>query len=195
MLKNDNYVIVDIKTLDMLSEKDNTLTPLSLYFDILKNMGYENKVLTTTYHSIACRFRKSEYKVKKLLFYLRDSGAIEIYKGRFGNYLEVVLRDCGIIDIEGGEIFLNDRKIVKTPKSKARADKGYGKFRKEVLERDNYTCQLCGSKENLEVHHKKLYAKYVRLRTVVSNGITLCEKCHDKVHRKGDVNGGELHKD
>lgn len=184
MSKNNNYIIIDTDTLDLLSENDNTLNPFSLYLEILKGMGYENRILTTSYNRISCRFRKTEREIKKNLFYLRDNGAIEIYKGRFGNCLEIVLRNCGFIEITGSEIFLNDRKIIKTPKSKARTDKGYDKFRKAVLKRDNYTCQLCGSKENLEVHHKKAYAKYIKLRTTVSNGITLCEKCHDKVHSR-----------
>lgn len=182
LLENNDYVFVDTKIIDMLSENDNKLTPFSLYLEILNGMEYENKILITSYNRLSCRFRKPEKEIKKILFSLRDGGMIEIYKGGFGNYLEIVLRDCGILEIEGGEIFLDDRKIAKTPKSKARTDKGYDKFRKSVLERDNYTCQVCGSKENLEVHHKKPYAKYIKLRTTVSNGITLCEKCHDKAH-------------
>lgn len=188
MQKNNNYVFVNTDVLDMLSESENILTPFSLYLEILKNMGYENRVLTTTYHRLSCRFMKSEDKVKKTLFHLRDNGAIEIYKSRFGNCLEIVLRDSGIVEINGEEIFLNDREVVKTPKSKSRSDKGYEKFRKEVLKRDKYECQICGSKIDLEVHHKKSYAEYPRLRTSVSNGITLCKICHNKVHSKGELN-------
>lgn len=31
---------------------------------------------------------------------------------------------------------------------------------------------------------EKGYALFPKLRTAVSNGVTLCEKCHKKIHRK-----------
>ena len=54
----------------------------------------------------------------------------------------------------------------------------YRKFTKDVLERDEYKCQCCGSTINPEVHHIKNYRQYKNLRTDVNNGITLCEKHH-----------------
>ncbi|MPM34503.1 hypothetical protein SDC9_81086 [bioreactor metagenome] len=55
------------------------------------------------------------------------------------------------------------------------------KWRKEVFERDNYTCQCCGSRKSnmLEAHHRENYANNPELRLDVSNGITLCKKCHN----------------
>ena len=57
---------------------------------------------------------------------------------------------------------------------------------KSILKRDNYHCQNCNvshSKENkLIVHHIKPWAKFPELRFEVSNLITLCEKCHKKIH-------------
>ena len=63
---------------------------------------------------------------------------------------------------------------------KKRLDPDYTNFRREVLSRDRYTCQMphCGSKHSLVVHHIKPYAKSVALRTDPNNGITLCRKCH-----------------
>lgn len=59
----------------------------------------------------------------------------------------------------------------------------YKEFIKLVLKRDNYTCQCCGEYgHNLVVHHLYAYNKYRELRTVVSNGITLCSECHNKYH-------------
>jgi hypothetical protein len=54
-------------------------------------------------------------------------------------------------------------------------------FRAKVLWRDRYTCQHCGSKDNLRAHH-------IRLRSqggtnTPRNGITLCEPCHDGLHQ------------
>ena len=52
---------------------------------------------------------------------------------------------------------------------------------KEVLERDNYTCQECGKKFDkkfLHTHHIKPISKNPSLALDVSNGITLCKNCH-----------------
>lgn len=57
----------------------------------------------------------------------------------------------------------------------------YRKWKKDVLERDNYTCQGCGVKGgNLHVDHIKQFAYFPELRTELSNGRTLCIDCHKK---------------
>lgn len=55
----------------------------------------------------------------------------------------------------------------------------YKTWRKEVFERDNYTCQRCGKRGgDLEAHHKLPFASHPELRFDVSNGETLCVYCH-----------------
>lgn len=54
----------------------------------------------------------------------------------------------------------------------------YKKWRENVFEKDNYLCQCCGSNRNLNAHHIECFSDCVDLRYEVSNGITLCEKCH-----------------
>lgn len=62
--------------------------------------------------------------------------------------------------------------------------KAYRDWRTEVFKRDNYTCQDCGNtKEFLHGHHIKSYTKFKELRHEVSNGLTLCIKCHIEYHR------------
>ena len=62
-------------------------------------------------------------------------------------------------------------------------------WKKKVLLRDNNTCQSCDSQEELHVHHIKSFAEYPKLRCDVSNGITLCKKCHQTkgLHKKRTV--------
>lgn len=85
-------------------------------------------------------------------------------------------------DLNKGENHWN-WKNNKTPKNKKiRSSYKYQKWRKFVLERDNYKCTNCGAVEKLEVHHIKHFAKSESGQTDVNNGITLCKKCHINQH-------------
>lgn len=53
---------------------------------------------------------------------------------------------------------------------------------KSVLERDNYTCQLCGIRGVvLQVDHIQPWAEYIELRFNMDNCRTLCKSCHYKI--------------
>mgnify|MGYP000291856352 CR=1 FL=1 len=65
----------------------------------------------------------------------------------------------------------------------------YG-WRKLVLQRDNYSCVLCGSKEELEVDHILPHSTHRNIQFQLENGRTLCNTCH----RKTDTYGGKMHK-
>jgi hypothetical protein len=57
----------------------------------------------------------------------------------------------------------------------------YKNWRKQVFERDNYTCTICGIRGGeLNVDHIKSFALYPELRTDTNNGRTLCVACHKK---------------
>jgi len=70
-----------------------------------------------------------------------------------------------------------------------RSDRKYPKYnewRIKVFERDNYTCQHCGDSKggNLVAHHLNSYTNNVKQRTLLENGITLCETCHKDFHHQ-----------
>lgn len=59
------------------------------------------------------------------------------------------------------------------------------KWRSYVFERDNYTCQCCGSRGGgkLNAHHLDGYHWCTEGRVDVNNGVTLCEDCHKDFHK------------
>jgi hypothetical protein len=62
-----------------------------------------------------------------------------------------------------------------------------------VLEQDNYSCQYCGSKENLHCHHIIPIKLDPMLALDPDNGIVLCENCHYKIgHGQNGCKTGQL---
>jgi hypothetical protein len=55
---------------------------------------------------------------------------------------------------------------------------------KSVFSRDGYKCRICGGKKWINAHHIYNWSQYKDLRTVVSNGITMCRECHMKFHNE-----------
>lgn len=56
-------------------------------------------------------------------------------------------------------------------------------WRVVVFNRDNYTCHACGTRGGkLRAHHLDSWQNHTARRTDVSNGITLCQHCHDSFH-------------
>ena len=58
--------------------------------------------------------------------------------------------------------------------------RNYEELREEVLRRDGWRCQACGSMRNLEVHHQKYRSHSGEDRA--DNLITLCNACHRSAH-------------
>ncbi len=55
-------------------------------------------------------------------------------------------------------------------------------LRQQILRRDGWRCQSCGTMSNLEVHHKE-FRSHSGADTE-ENLITLCAACHAGVHRR-----------
>ena len=65
-----------------------------------------------------------------------------------------------------------------------RAYPEYTEWRRQVYERDKYTCQICGDNKggNLVAHHLNGYHWDKKARVDINNGVTLCESCHNDFH-------------
>ena len=56
----------------------------------------------------------------------------------------------------------------------------YDRLRRQVLRRDGWKCQCCGSRSNLEIHHKEFRSQGGN--DSEENLITLCGACHSLLH-------------
>lgn len=60
----------------------------------------------------------------------------------------------------------------------------YKRWREKVFKRDDYTCQKCNCRGgDLQAHHILPFSDYEELRCEISNGITLCKKCHHVAYK------------
>ena len=72
------------------------------------------------------------------------------------------------------KIWIKTPRVVLDPQS-------YKELHREVLERDGWRCQSCGTMANLEVHHRKFRSKGGS--DIEENLVTLCAACHETIHR------------
>jgi 5-methylcytosine-specific restriction endonuclease McrA len=61
----------------------------------------------------------------------------------------------------------------------------YDQLRNQVLRRDGWRCQSCGTMSNLEVHHKQFRSRSGD--DSEANLITLCSDCHVAIHTVRDL--------
>jgi 5-methylcytosine-specific restriction endonuclease McrA len=72
----------------------------------------------------------------------------------------------------------------KSPRLRLDAE-NYRELHRQVLERDAWRCQVCGSMQNLQVHHLKFRSRSGGDEE--QNLITLCAACHEQVHSAARV--------
>jgi hypothetical protein len=56
----------------------------------------------------------------------------------------------------------------------------YKELCQRVMERDSWRCQICGSRQKLQGHHRQLRSQQGPDQD--SNLITLCASCHEWLH-------------
>ena len=145
----------------------------------------ETNLLRESLSFLAKEFGISTQRLSKELSDFRALNFIEVYKAypnmRKNDFVLISCKQNNLIFNNGVETTLD---LPLASLKGGRYTSEYNIWRKKCLKRDNYTCQICGTTENLCVHHIKPYAKYPKLATTVSNGITLCKKCHTEEHRR-----------
>jgi hypothetical protein len=76
--------------------------------------------------------------------------------------------------------------VVNTIRPKAAPSRmdtaSYEGLRQQILYRDRWRCQSCGTMSNLEVHHREFCSHSGA--DIEENLITLCPECHARVHRR-----------
>ena len=69
--------------------------------------------------------------------------------------------------------------------------KNYHELHRQVLERDGWRCQVCGSMQNLQLHH--LQFRSHSGSDEEQNLITLCAECHERMHGKATCCEAGMH--
>lgn len=77
------------------------------------------------------------------------------------------------------------------PEGRRRASRGkHGAWARAVISRDNATCQHCNATEvELHAHHIASFRDHPERRWDVANGVTLCFRCHWRLHTALTANG------
>lgn len=114
---------------------------------------------------------KSEIRTAALAMFLKELDG-KLANMQEGEYLSVQVR----VDI------LRGSGKVRGGSGSQRNMPEYIEWRSAVYERDNYTCQECGSTGQLNAHHIKAWSSHPALRFDVENGVTLCLECHAEKH-------------
>lgn len=63
------------------------------------------------------------------------------------------------------------------------ADSRWLQKKADILIRDNYTCQKCGAKSHLNVHHKEYKSGKLAWEYPDEVLVTLCRECHENEHK------------
>jgi len=183
---------------DWMFERLNLSDSELLVYAIIQNINYNTgKLLTCTVQKIANSIGKTYRSTTRIISRLICNGYVKKIKFLKNGYIcfGYSVTDKGVPDdVPFVENYLEpdfNYPLICKKSDNTRFNYQYKKWRNDILERDGYKCKQCGLSENLHVHHLKPYSQYPALRFETSNGITLCEKCHKELHKKGRENNGK----
>jgi hypothetical protein len=147
---------------------------------IFAEKGYELTEETYINAGTAMKFNCPRHKTKETRISITD------LKGGHG------CRFCAI-ELSSGEnsVHYNHNLSEEERKYDRRYDPLIHKFRREVFNRDNYKCVMCGVGRSgtLNAHHKDGFNWREDRRYDINNGATLCKTCHVDFHSKYGFGG------
>jgi len=96
---------------------------------------------------------------------------------------------------------INQKILTKNKQDYAKAlqSNEWNSLRKKILNRDNYICKKCGSKDKLEVHHKEYFLDEKNIffkpnEYPLGSLTTLCHDCHHTLHQKIKIPSKKVNK-
>ena len=165
----------------------------NLIFQIIKNKKKNECIFdgenwaSTTFEKIHSRKRYiSEKEIEKIINKLKDNNIIKI-----SNYSKTKKNPIIWYTFIHPYFLHKIQKSCTTPTYKEQLnDNKWQIKRKKILERDKYKCKKCGAtKRELHVHHIKYWKGRMAWDYPDSMLITVCYKCHEKIHgidKKGE---------
>lgn len=157
--------------------------------DVAWYLEYKNPLFLIYYMKLILKCKQVEsenYGYISLILgdWLCDPGDIACFidadKKTFEDFLGVA-KKLEIVEIQANRV----KVIFPWESEPTRQSVLYEHWKNEVLKRDENTCQMCGSKENIIVHHIvpwRVCKDDDDLRYDVDNGVCLCGKCHLIAH-------------
>jgi hypothetical protein len=82
-----------------------------------------------------------------------------------------------------GENHPNWKGGVSSERARTSVSREYKLWRMGVFKRDQYACVCCGADKDIQTHHLLSYHENRTLATDLSNGVTVCAKCHRAFHK------------
>lgn len=122
-----------------------------------------------------------------------DCGNIKQLSNRLLKYSDV--KSCGCLRHEHATIMMNKLNEnqkgenhplwnggISSVRESIESTKEYQDFRHSFLASKNFTCEKCGSTDNIHLHHIVPFAENENLRIDPNNASCLCASCHMKFH-------------
>lgn len=141
-----------------------------------------NKFITHTYRADTAKFCSKECwgnraKVKTCANCHKEFTSADSYGEKYCSRACQYQHKRG----ENSPAWKDGRSLIR---ERARCSAKLAEWRKAVYLRDGHKCTICGSTGYIHAHHVIPFSENESLAFDVSNGLTVCEKCHGEIHGK-----------